>query len=434
MAKEYRPSDANKGLTVTEIAMKRSQEAKKSAERKAKADAKKAERDAALKAEEEKYGIVSVDTLDVTTDNLTGKTYLGTNGKAAWIMPDPRNPESYTFTTDYDAARRDIQQQYIKRDGDLEGLRRELYQKGYIPESSYKQKDNAALNAALYQSTTQYGIDQRDAVANGQQTKYMSYMDYVNGLTGAAQGGPKTTTTRKITTRGDADEEVNTLFYNNFGRRATKTERENYYKELNKAERAAAIRRTSSESGAVETGELIDENDKFFIFGKIAAPAAKGTEIESLLKGGGRIAEDIMDLKEYAAQNGYRMTDEEARSMVNQTLTKRGTSMDTLKTKIRGVSKSVYSNLELGEDIDVGDLGKQFARQKEEFLELAPGSVSIFDKDVQSALRNNGNKGVMDMGSYRIALKNNPAWSKTQNAREEASKFASTILESFGLA
>lgn len=434
MAKEYRPSDANKGLTVTEITMKKSQEARKSAERKAKADAKKAKAAEAKAEEEAKYGIVSPDSLDVTTDNLTGKTFLGSNGNPVWIMPDPRNPESYTFSTDYDAARRDIQQQYIKRDGDLEGLRRDLYQKGYISESAYKQKDNAALNAALYQSTTQYGIDQRDAVANGQQPGYKPYMDYINGLTSAAQGGPKTTTTRRITTRGDADEEVNTLFYNNFGRRATKTERENYYKELNKAERAAAIRRTSSESGSVETGELIDENDRFFIFGKIAAPAAKGTEIESLLKGGGRIAQDIMDLKEYAAQNGYRMTDEEARSMVNQTLTKRGISMDTLKTKIRSVSKSVYSNLELSEDIDIGDLGNQFARQKEEFLELAPGSVSIFDKDVQAALRNNGNKGVMDMGSYRVALKNNPAWSKTQNAREEASKFASTILESFGLA
>jgi len=434
MANEYRPSDANKGLTVTEITMKKSQEARKSAERKAKADAKKAKADAAKAKEEAKYGIVSPDSLDVTTDNLTGKTFLASNGNPVWIMPDPRNPQSYTFSTDYDAARRDIQQQYIKRDGDLEGLRRDLYQKGYISESAYKQKDNAALNAALYQSTTQYGIDQRDAVANGQQPGYKPYMDYINGLTSAAQGGPKTTTTRRITTRGDADEEVNTLFYNNFGRRATKTERENYYKELNKAERAAAVRRTSTEAGAVETGELIDENDRFFIFGKIAAPAAKGTEIESLLKGGGRIAEDIMDLKEYAAQNGYRMTDEEARAMVNQTLTKRGITMDTLKTKIRGVSKSVYSNLELGEDIDVGDLGKQFARQKEEFLELAPGSVSVFDKDVQAALRNNGNKGVMDMGSYRVALKNNPAWSKTQNAREEAAKFASTILESFGLA
>ena len=40
----------------------------------------------------------------------------------------------------------------------------------------------------------------------------------------------------------------------------------------------------------------------------------------------------------------------------------------------------------------------------------------------------------MDMGTYRIKLKNNPAWSKTQNAREEASRYVSSILESFGLA
>ena len=102
-----------------------------------------------------------------------------------------------------------------------------------------------------------------------------------------------------------------------------------------------------------------------------------------MLKGGGKVAEDILDLKEYAVQNGYRLTDDEARGMVNQTLTKRGITMDTLKTKIRGVSRSMYSNLQLDEGVDVGDLGKQFARQKEEFLELAPGSVNVFDKDVQ---------------------------------------------------
>lgn len=417
----------------------REQERKRQAKAQAKKNKEKEEKRKAKEAQD--LGIVPDDNKDnkqdigVTTDPITGRTFVShKEGNPVWLIPDPRNPSSYTYTTDYDAARKSVQQAFIKNDGDLEGLRKVFYSKGYISKQQYESKDNAALNKALYEASTQYGIDQMDAIANGLQSGPMSFSDYLSGLTSTAQGGPKTTTTRRITTRGDADEEVNTFFYNNFGRRATKTERENYYKELNKAERAAAVRRTSTEAGAVETGELIDENDRFFIFGKIAAPAAKGTEIESLLKGGGRIAEDIMDLKEYAAQNGYRMTDEEARAMVNQTLTKRGITMDTLKTKIRGVSKSIYSNLELDEDIDVGDLGKQFARQKEEFLELAPGSVSIFDKDVQAALRNNGNKGVMDMGSYRIALKNNPAWSKTQNAREEASKFASTILESFGLA
>lgn len=411
----------------------REQERKRKEEAQAKKDKKKEEKRKAK--EETDLGITGDANIDVSTDPLTGRTYLtNKDGSPVWLLPDPRDPSKYTYSTDYDASRKSVQQQFITKDGDLEGLRTILYSKGYITQEQYKQKDNAALNKALFEASSQYGIDQRDAVANGLQPGYMSFADYLSGLAGSVKGGPTTTTSRRITTRGDADEEVNTLFYNYLGRRASKKEREEYYKELNKAERSAAVRRTSSEAGAVETGELIDENDRFFIFGKIAAPAAKGTEVESLLKGGGRVAQDIMDLKEYAAQNGYRMSDEEARGMVNQTLTKRGITMETLKTKIRGVSRTVYSNLQLDDDIDVGDLGKQFARQKEEFLELAPGSVSIFDKDVQAALRNNGNKGVMDMGSYRIALKNNPAWPKTQNAREEAAKFASTILESFGLA
>lgn len=401
---------------------------------------KKAQEAAAAAAEAEKYGIPGDADGDKKADigvstDITGRTYLKESGseKQVWLVPDPRDPNSYTYTNDFDIARKSVQQQYIKRDGDLEGLRKELYSKGYITEQAYRQKDNASLNKALFESLTQYGIDQSDAVANGLQPNYMSFMDYVSTLSRSISGGPKTTVSRRITTRGDSDEEVNALFNQYLGRRATKKEREDYFTALNKAEKNAVVKRTTTESSAVETGELVDSSDKLYIFGKIASTAIKGTDVEVLIKGGGTAAQSIMELKQYAAQNGYRISDEEARSMVVQVLTKPGITIETFKTKIKGVSRSMYSNLELDENIDVGDLALQFAREKENLLELAPGSVTIFDKDVQDALRNNGNKGPMDMTNYNIKLRNNPQWSKTQNAIEEAARYANSVLESFGL-
>jgi hypothetical protein len=57
----------------------------------------------------------------------------------------------------------------------------------------------------------------------------------------------------------------------------------------------------------------------------------------------------------------------------------------------------------------------------------------MFDDDIQQAVRNDGKPGVMSMTEYQVKLRNDPRWAKTQNAREEASKYATDILRSFGL-
>jgi len=406
---------------------------KAEAERAAAKAKKKKEKAAAKKLDAE---TVTQDELTVVTDEQ-GRTYLTQPTKEGAAEPYFALYDEATgqvnITTNFTEVRKRLLDDYVKRDGDLEGLRRDLYNKGYIRKDAYESKDNGALSAAIYSTISQYGVDQQDAVNLGMQSNFSSFSSWLGSLKGVATGGPKTQVDRRITTRGDADEEINTYFFNYFGRAATKKEREQYFADLNKAERSASRVTTATETSATETGSLIDENDKFFIFGKIAAPAAKGTNIEKLLKGGGKVAEDIMDVKQFAASNGIRLTDDEARNYINSTLTKRGMTIDTIKTKIRATSQSLYSNLDLTAT-DVEDLGRQFARQKEEMLELTPGSVSIFDKDVQAALTNGGNKGVMSLSNFNVAMKNKTEYRYTQGAREEAAKYATTILESFGLA
>jgi hypothetical protein len=55
------------------------------------------------------------------------------------------------------------------------------------------------------------------------------------------------------------------------------------------------------------------------------------------------------------------------------------------------------------------------------------------DPTIQTALKNNGNKGAMNLTDFDRMLRNDPRWSKTQNAREEAAGYAQSILKSFGL-
>lgn len=434
----YVPSNPQTGLTVTEITMRKSQE-------KRKAEAAKAA--AAAEAEKKKTATEKLDAETITQDELNvvtdeqGRTYL------AYVVEDGPNkgamePRFVLYNEAIGKAEVGIQftqvrklllDSYVKRDGDLEGLRKDLYDKGYIRKDAYQSKDNGALNAAVFATVSQYGVDQQDAVNLGMQSDYIPFSSWLKSLKGIATDGPKTQVDRRITTRGDADEEVNSYFFEYFGRAATKKEREQYFLDLNKAERKASRITTATETSATETGTLIDTTDKFFIFGKVAAPAAKGTDIEKLLKGGGKVAENIMGIKQFAAANGIRLSDSEARNYVNSILTNRGMDINTIQTKIRATSQSLYSNLDLTAT-DVADLGAQFAKQKEDMLELAPGSVDIFDKDIQAALNNNGNKGVMSLANFNVAMKNKLEYRYTKGAREEAARYATSILESFGLA
>ena len=290
--KEYKPgSNPNTGLTVTEITMKKSQD-------KRKADAAKAEQ-AKKQAAAEKLDAetISQDELTVSTD-AQGRTYLvspnAQGGLDEYFALYNEATGKVDIATEFNEVRKLLLNEYVKRDGDIEGLRRDLYNKGYIRKDAYEAKENGALSAAIFSTVSQYGVDQQDAVNLGLQTGFNSFSSWLGSLKGVSTGGPKTQVDRRITTRGDADEEINTYFFNYFGRAASKKEREQYFADLNKAERSASRVTTATETSATETGSLIDENDKFFIFGKIAAPAAKGTNIEKLLKGGGKVAEDIM--------------------------------------------------------------------------------------------------------------------------------------------
>jgi hypothetical protein len=70
-------------------------------------------------------------------------------------------------------------------------------------------------------------------------------------------------------------------------------------------------------------------------------------------------------------------------------------------------------------------------------LEVPWTSVKADDPFVVKALQNkdaNGKSqdGVMSLNDFNIMLRNDPRWATTQNAKEEASDYANTILKQFG--
>jgi hypothetical protein len=68
-----------------------------------------------------------------------------------------------------------------------------------------------------------------------------------------------------------------------------------------------------------------------------------------------------------------------------------------------------------------------------ETLELNPKDIDALDPTIQVALKNNGNKGTMNLTDFNRLLRNDPRWARTRNAKQEASNYALEVLKDFGL-
>jgi hypothetical protein len=103
------------------------------------------------------------------------------------------------------------------------------------------------------------------------------------------------------------------------------------------------------------------------------------------------------------------------------------------------MSKAFYGKLSplIDQGVKISDISNQFAYYKGKMLELPDTAVSVFDEDIQAALKNEGKEGVMTISEYQKMLRTNPKtkqqWLKTQGAKEEAAGYANSILKSFGL-
>ncbi len=103
------------------------------------------------------------------------------------------------------------------------------------------------------------------------------------------------------------------------------------------------------------------------------------------------------------------------------------------------MSKAFYGKLAplIDQGVKISDIANQFAYYKGQTLELPDNAISVFDEDIQEALKNEGKDGVMTLTDYQKLLRTNPktkqVWLKTKGAKEEASGYAYEILKSFGL-
>ena len=398
--------------------------------------------------------------LGVTVDPETGKTIVASGaeqggGEVFIYVGPPRSQSgprgSYMKTqgmekdtpisvlNDFDAIRKQIINDAIATRGGLDTLFEKLYKNGAIDEETYKSKNISSdvFNKGLLYTVRKFSIETVDKYTINGDKKPVEFGDYL--VTGFRPDKPTSRTTYEaiVTRRQDAAEDADQFFMANLGRNATKAEESAYYELLRDAEKKAIQSTTArydadgNQVSRTQTGELMSDLDKTLLLGKVAGRAIQGSDIDTLLKAGGKATKDVNSILSYAKNYGVVLSREQAMNYVANNF-KKGQNVDASRSKILQIAKAQpqYAAIadKISDDVSIKDLAGNYIFQKAQTLELSMDAIDVFDKDIQDGLTGN-----LSMTEFNKRLRQNPAWANTKNAKEEAANYATDILKSFGL-
>ena len=348
-------------------------------------------------------------------------------------------------TSDFDGVRKRIIQDSIKSPRGLKGLFDDLRNAGLrIPQNDYNRLDTTsvsfgkALSYAL-QKHTKAMVNDLEQNKNINPKSFFNYIQ--EDLKDSGVGGPQVSYDEYVTKVDEAESDLNRFFIEYVGRGATDEEQKKYYKQLRALEKknAQVTTTTDTDSGGTSrrvTGEYqLDTEDILQLQRKVAGKALDGSDIDVVLKGGSKAAQDVNSVLAYAKRYGVTLSNKDALGYVSNSLQNNDKDTSRINAKLLAISKATYSNLSdvLSEDVSLNDLSANYKYTMRQILEIPESQIDTMNPTIQMALKNNGNKGAMNLTEFERALKKDPRWGNTSNAIETAARYANDILRNFGL-
>ena len=417
-------------------------------------------------------------TYFVSIDPSTNLPYVKTVGKAdrLFLYVSPKKNADGTLNYSLEPSVDTVIKKYaadIKSAGLTNSVWSALLAAGDVTKKDFATKSATAWFKGLAKYIGTYSVDQVTAANNGAAafTPFTSWFKTAASATGTS-GGPttaKSTATNKssyLSSQYEADNELNLFFQEQLGRNATPEERKAYLTVLNAEETKALSTRTTTSTSTSKPGTStstdtssqstktvgpggLNAADHTRIMSGIVAATIKGMSTEDLMKTNGSIAQGISTLQSYAADFGLHSYDANfakgdlvdklsSGSPINASL------LDSEKMNIRTLAKQFYPNLAklIDQGVKISSVASMYTKTMQSVLELPADSINwIDDPYISKALQNKGmdgasqgSDGSLNLNDFTIMLRNDSRWAKTQNAREEASGYANSILQSFGLA
>ena len=339
------------------------------------------------------------------------------------------------------ATARDAFLKNYSEPGQLDALKKQMVSRNWISE---KQLANGEWLTRLDGMLAKYTFDAVSAVKYGGSKEAPLIDAWFNTAKGGASSGAESKagtfrdTDLDLTTIGDAYNEINDYMIDSLGRPATQEEKDSYYQDINKREKASAVKSvavrdaTGKITSTTRVGDFVTADERLNAKNSIVIKALEGTDAGELLKSakGSQVAVQIAALQKAGADYGQPISAGEALKYVIEG----GTQKDALAKQTESMrlnAMTIYGNLKdhIRDGGSVKDIADQYALIKARKLGI-PLTDAFNDKDVQSALTKEG--GLMSTAEFSRQMQANPLWRETEEARETASDFANTILKSFG--
>lgn len=381
-------------------------------------------------------------------DQVQQYIYIGPQTKVPLFMKDKPGQlvNDYTpSTSDFDAIRKRVIQDSIKSPTGLKGLFNDLRNAGLrIPQNDYNKLDTTSLSfgKALSYSLQKYTKEILNDLEQNNNIEPKSFFKYVQeNLKDSGINESQVDYDEYVTKVDEAESDLNRFFIEYVGRGATNEEQKKYYKQLRALEKknARIATKTLTDSGGTATrttGEYgLDSEDILQLQRNIAGKALDGSDIDLILKGGSKAAQDVNNILSYANRYGVSLSNKDALSYIAESLKNNDKDTNRINSKLLAISKATYSNLSdvLSEDVSLRDLSANYKTTMRQILEIPDAQIDTMNPTIQLALKNNGNKGAMNLTEFERILKKDPRWGNTSNALETAAGYANSILRNFGL-
>jgi hypothetical protein len=239
---------------------------------------------------------------------------------------------------------------------------------------------------------------------------------------------------------------INASFKKFYGRDADQTELESLLPELrnqytSKDGKSKTTVKTVYKNGQLVstdylTAEGVDPAD--WVEEKLKAQVLSGNQpINALNIPEGPTGDYFVKLKNFAGNNGIRLSDEAATAYANQ-IVGEAISEDTVFNTIRESAATAFPSLgeKIKNGINLKTLADPYIQSMSDILEIPASSVDLFDPQIRSALSytmKDGAVGTKSIYDFERELRKDSRWQYTEKARKEVAGATMQVLRDFGL-
>jgi hypothetical protein len=239
---------------------------------------------------------------------------------------------------------------------------------------------------------------------------------------------------------------INASFKKFYGRDADQTELEALLPELRKQYKSKDGKSKTTVKSVYKNGQLISTDyltaegvdPADWVEEKLKAQVLSGNQpVNALNIPEGPAGDYFVKLKNFAGNNGIRLSDENATVYANQ-IVGQAVSEDTILNTIRESAATAFPSLseKIKNGITVKSLADPYIQSMSDILEVPASSVDLFDPHIRSALSytmKDGAVGTKSIYDFERELRQDPRWQYTEKARKEVAGATMQVLRDFGL-